>query len=113
YLWSSEERIYGRYGFGMSSLGLSFELPTVYAGFRDDPGKSGSVRLLDEEQALTVIPAIYDRARAENAGFFSRAEAWWKVRRLPRPFWGTRDVFRAVWEDDAYALASSTSPRRS
>ena len=104
YLWSSEERIYGRYGFGMASLGLALELPTACAGFRDDPGTSGSVRLLAEEQALTVIPAIYDRARAANAGFFSRTDAWWRVRRLRRSFWVTRDVFRAVWNDDAYAL---------
>jgi predicted acetyltransferase len=104
YLWASEERIYGRFGFGLASLGLSLDLPTARAAFRDDPGRSGGVQLLDEEQAYTAIPPIYERARAGNAGFFSRSEPWWTTRRLRRQPWSTNDLFRAIWDEDAYAL---------
>jgi predicted acetyltransferase len=103
-LWASEERIYGRFGYGLASLGLRIDAPTARAGFRDDPGATGRVRVLDDDEALATLPPIYERARAGSPGFFSRSESWWRLRRLRRPFWTQRDLFRAVWNDDAYAL---------
>jgi predicted acetyltransferase len=104
YLWASDERIYGRFGYGLASLATSIDVPVATFAYRDDPGKCGSVRLLAEDEAGEVLPPIYDRIRRESPGFFSRDEPWWRLRRLGRPFGVTRDVFRAVWEDSAYAL---------
>ncbi len=55
------------------------------------------------------MPPIYERARAAWPGMFSRPEEWWKARRLGTPAYGTGALFRAVWEDAAYALYRLTT----
>jgi predicted acetyltransferase len=106
-LWASEERIYGRYGYGLAALGLSVELATARVGFRDDPGRSGRVRIVGEDEAFPLCRDVYERVRAETPGMVSRSDAWWTARRLYdtefRPA-GFGPLFRAVWEQEAYAL---------
>jgi predicted acetyltransferase len=82
YLWATEERIYGRFGYGVGSLTLDTEIDTRRVAFRNDVPVPVRARLLDADEAYEMIPPIYDRVRAETPGMFSRSESWWRRRRL-------------------------------
>jgi predicted acetyltransferase len=109
-LWASEATIYGRYGYGLASragkatidrgarFGMSFE-------------PRGTVRLVDADEAAAVFPPLYEEARAQRAGMLSRADGWWRTRRLfdnPARRFGAGVLNRVVLELDGepagYAL---------
>lgn len=82
-LWASEETIYGRYGYGMSSLRFSARMPRVWTSLRTElPGTEGSLRLVDQDEALRLFPLVYDRVRRETVGFITRSRDWWEIRQL-------------------------------
>jgi predicted acetyltransferase len=105
-LWASEEIIYQRFGYGMASRQMQIELDRGHGGFRNDPGPSGRTRLLTPQEALKVLPGIYDRVRAATPGMLARHAKWWEFHRLFDPKSG-RDgaspMYRVVWENDGQA----------
>ncbi|MGB2952854.1 MAG: GNAT family N-acetyltransferase [Gaiellaceae bacterium] len=108
-LYASEGGIYGRYGYGLASLAGDIDLPKEHALLRD-PDPIGQARILDtEEEALDVLPAIYDRVRLETVGMFTRTPDWWRARRFFEPP-GQRDgrqvrvVVEIEGRAEAYAL---------
>jgi predicted acetyltransferase len=110
-LWASDERIYGRYGYGLASLCGEINLSRDYADFADEHEPVGRTRLVTLEEALELFPAVYDRARESTPGMFSRSRDWWEVRRLldlPERRQGAGEHVRAVHEVDgavdAYAV---------
>lgn len=112
YLWATEERIYGRFGYGLASLQLDLKIDTSTMTFRSDSTVDARARIVGEDEAYELIPPIYDRVRAESPGMFSRHEGWWRKRRLfdnPQRWTKTSGaLFRVVLELDgrpeAYAL---------
>ena len=109
-LWASEERIYGRFGYGLASLRLEAEFDPRQAAFRADDPLRVRARLLDEEEAWRKIPPIYDTVRRHVPGLVSRSETWWRSRRLlddPSQRRGAGALFRVVLEheDDGVAYA--------
>ncbi len=84
-LWASEEAIYGRFGYGMATVRASIDADRDRIRFRGDPPPVGSIRLVDEDEAASVLPPIYDRVRRETPGMFARSEKWWTNYRLPDP----------------------------
>src|SRR5262245_60028147 len=48
-LFASEETIYGRYGYGLASLYLLFEIDSAHTAFRSGVETVGRVRLVDAE----------------------------------------------------------------
>ena len=82
-LWASEETIYGRFGYGLSAQDAMIRASRVDAALRSElPGRSGSTRLVDHDEALREFPRIFDRVRRRSTGFVSRSDAWWEVRML-------------------------------
>ena len=81
-LWASEETIYGRFGYGLASLDAMMRATRVHAALRPELPRVGSVRLVDRDEALRVLPRLYDRVRRRSPGFFSRSSAWWEVKTL-------------------------------
>src|SRR2546421_8055138 len=59
-LWASEAAIYGRFGYGISAPETRIDAARARFGFRDDPGPTGLVRLVDRDEALQVFPPLYD-----------------------------------------------------
>jgi predicted acetyltransferase len=108
-LYASEGGIYGRFGYGLASLAGDIELPKEHARLWDDE-PIGRARLLEtEEEALELLPEIYDRVQAETPGMFSRTADWWRIRRFyQRPGRSGGQQMRVVIELDgspeAYAL---------
>ncbi|MGH2747865.1 MAG: GNAT family N-acetyltransferase [Actinomycetota bacterium] len=110
-LWASEEAIYPKFGYGIASLHSWFEIERERAVFRGRPAVEGRVLLLDHDDAMKVIPTIYDEVRARTPGMFARSEAWWETNTLydaPHRRSEAGLLYRAVWEHDgrpeAYAL---------
>jgi predicted acetyltransferase len=107
-LWASEETIYGRYGYGMAAQCGEIELQRVYGGFRTPVEPGGSYRLLSLEEALELIPPVYERVAAETPGMFSRSREWWESRVFHDPEArrdGGGEMQRVVYERDGEALA--------
>jgi predicted acetyltransferase len=80
-LWASEGAIYQRFGYGLATYSTSIEVDTRRAAFLRPPDAVGRIRYLSTEEALDVLPAIYERSRRRVAGGMARTEAWWR--------WGT------------------------
>lgn len=87
YLWASEEKIYGRFGFGLSALSGDIELARDRAAFFTDAPAEGRVRLVSLEAALAPAQYVYDAVAAERPGLLSRSEDWWRRRILVDLAW--------------------------
>jgi predicted acetyltransferase len=81
-LWASEETIYGRFGYGMASLAMNLGIRRRGVRIRQELPRQGSVRLVENDEALRVLPGLYDRIRKRTSGFVSRSRAWWEIRTL-------------------------------
>ncbi len=110
-LWASEAPIYGRFGYGMATVAAKVEADRDRTVFRQPDEPAGATRLVTDEQALELMPPVYDRVQAVTPGMLARDESWWKATRLADPeHWrrGAGPMFRVVWELDgrpeAYAL---------
>ena len=77
-LWASEGSIYGRFGYGLATLAGRMEADrdrVVFVSNPDDQG--GKLRLVSKEEALAVLPALYDRVRLQRPGMVSRQANMW------------------------------------
>lgn len=81
-LWASEEAIYGRYGYGLASLNLEFEIAKAHAAFRPGIETVGQVRLVDAAAAAGLLPPVYDAVCSVTPGMYERDPAWWEHRLL-------------------------------
>ena len=62
-LYASEGGIYGRYGFGLGTIGLTFGIETARSAFVRGYEASGQVRLVDRERATKEILAVHQATR--------------------------------------------------
>jgi predicted acetyltransferase len=86
-LYASEGSIYGRFGYGIASLSAEVELDRARAAFAGPPGPPAAARLVGEDEAAAVFPAIWDAVRRATPGMLTRSEGWWRARRLSDPDW--------------------------
>jgi predicted acetyltransferase len=110
-LWASEDLIYQRFGYGMASAQGQIAAPRDRARFLRDEGPVGRARLIDIDEAVKVLPSVYDRVAEATPGMFARTPEWWRYHRLRDPEdrrRGGGPLWRAVLEIDgrpeAYAL---------
>jgi len=79
-LWASDERIYGRYGYGLASLVGEIELPRQHGGFAEALEPRGSIRYVEGEDAVTTIGPVWERVFRDRPGMFARSSEWWETR---------------------------------
>jgi predicted acetyltransferase len=84
-LWASEETIYGRYGYGVASLTLDLSIPRSRSEFRAGVDLAGRPRLVPADEAIELLPQVYDRVQAVTPGMWVRARSWWEHRRVADP----------------------------
>lgn len=83
-LWASEERIYGRFGYGPAVTSLDLRIPD-YAVELAPADPAITVHPMTAEEAADIVPPLYESARPTIAGSLVRTEGWWTHRRLPDP----------------------------
>lgn len=76
-LWASEGTIYQRFGYGMGAMDGSLEVATARTGFGPRHSLEGGVRIVEEGESATLIPAVYDAMRVHTPGALTRSPAWW------------------------------------
>lgn len=79
-LWAAEGGIYGRFGYGMATTGAALKIQRHHSAFRPGHRSAGSTRLATREEAMKLIPPIYDRVAADQPGFIGQNEAWTRYR---------------------------------
>ena len=78
-LQASESTIYGRFGFGTATFETYLEIDRRHADFATTIVPDGRLRLLDADEAATVVPAVYDTARRRQPGALNRSPARWRA----------------------------------
>lgn len=81
-LWASEAPIYARFGYGPAFLKGTIEIESRRAQFLGDPAPAGQTRLIDEAEAIEILPDLYERACHDVPGSFRRSRQWWEERAL-------------------------------
>jgi predicted acetyltransferase len=79
-LWASDERIYGRYGYGLGSLVGSIELPREHAAYASPLEGRMTIRYVEPRDVAETFAPVFDQVRAETPGMFARSQAWWEAR---------------------------------
>lgn len=79
---ASEASIYQRFGYGLAYQRACINVDPRRATFLPDPGPVGSIRMLAAEEALDLLPPIYDQVRRAHAASFKRSPLWWERRTL-------------------------------
>ena len=88
YLWASEERIYGRFGYGLASLTGEIDVAREHTAL-DAPRVEpfGRARLVPLAEAEPLVAPVWERVAADTPGMFARSSAWWRTRTLTDPDW--------------------------
>jgi predicted acetyltransferase len=79
-LWASDERIYGRYGYGVASQAGEIDLARSHAEFVAPMEDPGTVRYVEAKDVPKVLGPIWKHVFRERPGMFARSAEWWKSR---------------------------------
>ena len=67
-LYASEGGIYGRFGYGLGTIGLSIRIETARSGFVRGYTPSGDMRLVERDRAIKDMLAVHEAVRLEFPG---------------------------------------------
>jgi predicted acetyltransferase len=84
-LWSSEERIYTRFGYGLASLQGEINVARDRSAYAVALEPKGQARIVDFDEAKSVFPPVYEQWAREVPGAYLRTDAWWEYRILGDP----------------------------
>jgi predicted acetyltransferase len=76
---ASESSIYGRFGYGPATQVASYEIDLRHASFAGPAGGSGRLRALGGDEALKLLPVVFDQARRGQPGEITRTQEWWST----------------------------------
>lgn len=81
-LWASEESIYQRYGFGLAANEGNVDIDRDRMSFLNDTPPDGQMRLVSFDDAMKLMPELYERVRPRVPGMLARSEEWWRQHTL-------------------------------
>ena len=86
-LHASEGAIYPHFGYGMGTLQGSIDADRSAFRFSQPAEPLGRVRLVDVDEGMRTIPAIFDQVRAGRPGEVSRPPSVWRLQLLSDNSW--------------------------
>jgi len=106
-LWASEAGIYGRFGYGVATRGVSVRVRASRSALRPRGPGGGAVRLLDRSEVPSVPAAVHDAIALRRPGGITRPPGWWD---LTMTRFGDEPLLAAVHAgpdgDDGFVLAA-------
>jgi predicted acetyltransferase len=90
-LWASEAAIYQRFGYGLATQQSFFEAPTARIRFLRPIESPGRVRIVELDEAMALLPPIYDAVRPGVPGSIARTEGFWREGLLADHEWSRHD----------------------
>ncbi|HUF94921.1 MAG TPA: GNAT family N-acetyltransferase [Acidimicrobiia bacterium] len=79
-LWASESEIYGRFGYGRASTTAEITVHRRGQPLSRHAPATQPVRLVDLDEAKSLLPPFHDRFRLGQPGMFRRWPEWWEAR---------------------------------
>lgn len=80
-LWASEPAIYGRFGYGLATVGVSVTVPRTANRLRAAPGSDGlRVRLVEPAESVPLVLPVYEHERGRRPGMFALSEKLQQMR---------------------------------
>lgn len=76
-LLASESVIYGRFGYGLATMQVEYEIAREHTALAAPYAPPGRIVLVDEDTARKVLPDIHEQVRLRQPGDVSRTEGWW------------------------------------
>ncbi|MGH9078538.1 MAG: GNAT family N-acetyltransferase [Acidimicrobiales bacterium] len=101
---ASESVIYGRFGYGLAADFAEYSIDSQASAFAV-PAPDVDLALIDKDEAIKVLPGIFDRQRRTRAGEINRSPGYWTnlLSDRPRHRSGASARFYAVC-DEGYVL---------
>jgi predicted acetyltransferase len=84
-LFASDERIYGRFGYGLAQLVGEMQLRRERSGFARPLERRGRIRTVEADEALELFPPVWEEVRPQTPGMLSRSPEWWELRVVRDP----------------------------
>jgi predicted acetyltransferase len=84
-LWASEETIYGRFGYGVAAYQGDVRIPREYVDFTAPVERTGTIRIVERDEALEKFPPLWEALARERPGVFLRSRDWWELRTFRDP----------------------------
>jgi predicted acetyltransferase len=84
-LWASEETIYGRFGYGVAAYQGDAKIPREYVDFTAPRERTGTIRIVEQDEALEKFPPLWEALARERPGVFIRSPEWWELRTFRDP----------------------------
>lgn len=78
-LHASEPVIYGRFGYGVGTIARDIRVRSKRARLRAEVPVTGTVRLLDHDEALPALRAAYPALQPTRTGLMGRGDQWWTL----------------------------------
>jgi predicted acetyltransferase len=99
-LTASAGSIYGRFGYGIATSHLVWELDTAHAAFLDPPAVDLVAETAYGVDAAEPLAELWERTRRERPGTLSRSVEWWRLVVGPYEHWkGGGKVFTLLLRD--------------
>ncbi len=100
-LWASESSIYSRFGYGQATVAEEWEIDPSKSAFAHMPATPGKLRFVDHDEALKLMPGVWNAASKLRAGSLDRSERRWRYHFFDheRVRGGWSGMFHVVYED--------------
>jgi predicted acetyltransferase len=99
-LWASEGAIYQRFGYGFATYACELEIERQWTGFARPYEWPGSVRLVEKEEAMRLMPPVMERVADATPGMWRRSQGFWEQQFADLERWrhGASPLFFGIYE---------------
>ena len=78
-LWASMAAIYQRFGYGLATTSVSYDIHPRFIQFQYGEQAPGTVRLVDNDDALPLLKQVYRQYSGPGNGLLHRVDLYWGI----------------------------------